>query len=369
MGWSLNVGRIAGTKVRIHLTFLIFVLWIWAASYVSEGASAAWNGLLFILALFACVLAHEFGHILTARSFGIATPDVTLLPIGGVARLDHIPENPRQELLIAIAGPAVNIVIAFVLLLVFGTDVGSEHLVAIDDPKLSLVDRLIMVNFFIAIFNMVPAFPMDGGRVLRALLSFRLGYVPATRVAAQIGQGFAFALGFIGLFYNPMLILIALFVYVAAGSEAQITSLRAISQGVPVTTAMMTKFASLAPETRVDEAIDLVLKTNQTDFPVIEDGRISGLLSRTDIIRALKELGPDASVGNAMTKAIPTIDRRRPVDDAIRMLEDRSAPAVGVVGNDGQLIGLITFETLAEMMLISDAVPSFRFGSQKQSAT
>ncbi|MGZ3410986.1 MAG: site-2 protease family protein [Xanthobacteraceae bacterium] len=365
MSWSFNVGRIAGTVVRIHVTFLLFVLWIWGASYLKDGAPAAWDGLFFILALFACVLAHEFGHILTARYFGIATPDVTLLPIGGVARLERIPEKPRQELLIAIAGPTVNIVIALVLLTLFGGKAGLEQLAAVEDYKFGFVGRLAAVNLFIAIFNLIPAFPMDGGRVLRALLSFRLGYLPATRIAAVIGQGFAFVLGFVGLFYNPMLIFIALFVYFAAGAESQTVALRAISQGVPVTAAMMTRYASLAPGMHVDEAVELLLKTNQTDFPVTEDGRLSGLLNRTDIIRALKELGPNASVGDAMTKAVKIIDRRRFADEAMRMLEDGSAQAVGVVDDEGRIIGLITLETLGEMMLISAAAPDFRLGMRK----
>src|SRR5258708_4933462 len=188
MGWSVNIGTIAGTAIRIHITFVLFLIWIWAASYVQGGAAAAWNGLLFMVLLFLCVLAHEFGHIFMARAFGVATPDVTLLPIGGVARLERIPEEPGQEFLIAIGGPAVNVVIAFVLVVFAGASLSATHLTAVESSSVALVDRLASVNLFLAVFNMIPAFPMDGGRVLRALLAIKLGFTRATAVAATVGQ-------------------------------------------------------------------------------------------------------------------------------------------------------------------------------------
>src|SRR5258708_33549462 len=177
MSWSLNIGSIAGTAVRIHITFILFLAWIFGASYAAGGADAAWTSLLFMLLLFACVLAHEFGHILTARAFGVATPDVTLLPIGGVARLERIPEKPIEEFLIAIAGPLVNVVIALGLVLFAGANLAGHSLATVESTTSALVDPLAAVNLFLALFNMIPAFPMDGGRVLRALLSARLGFV------------------------------------------------------------------------------------------------------------------------------------------------------------------------------------------------
>jgi Zn-dependent protease/CBS domain-containing protein len=364
MGWSLMIGRIAGTAIRIHITFLIFIAWIWGASYISEGPAAAWNGLVFIILLFVCVLAHEFGHILAARAYGIETPDVTLLPIGGVARLARIPEEPIQELLIALAGPAVNVAIAVVLLVLTGSQAEPTQLAAVESSKFALADRLTVVNLFLALFNMIPAFPMDGGRVLRALLAIRLGYVRATKVAATIGQASAFVMGAIGLFYNPLLIFIALFVYFAASSEAHAAALRAMSQGIPVTSAMMTRYATLAPDTHIDEAVETLLSTSQSDFPVTDDGRLVGLLGRTDIVRALKQMGPDARVGQAMTTDIPVVDRTRRLDEALRILQEKSAPAVGIVDAGGRLVGLITTETLGEMMLIGDLAPNFRLRSR-----
>src|SRR5262245_26545138 len=254
MSWSFTIGRIAGTAVRIHITFLLFLGFLFFASNAADGPQAAMAMLVFLLLLFACVVAHEFGHIFTARAFGVATPDVVLLPIGGVARLERIPEEPRQEFLIAIAGPLVNVAIALGLVLFAGARLHAGDLVAMESATVSLVDRLAAVNLFLALFNMIPAFPMDGGRVLRALLATRLGFVRATEIAAAIGQGVAFALGFIGLFYNPLLIFIAIFVYLAASSEAHLVAIRAMSRGVPVSAAMMTQFATLPPEAHVDDA-------------------------------------------------------------------------------------------------------------------
>src|ERR1700676_946764 len=184
MAWSLNIGTIAGTAIRIHVTFLLFLVWIFVASYMSGGAEAAWTSTAFLVLLFVCVLAHEFGRILTARAFGVTTPDVTLLPIGGVARLARIPEEPREELLIAIAGPLVNVAIAFGLVLIAGARLNAGDLAVMDRTNVSLVDKLAAVNLFLALFNLIPAFPMDGGRVLRALLATRMDHVHATQLAA-----------------------------------------------------------------------------------------------------------------------------------------------------------------------------------------
>jgi stage IV sporulation protein FB len=358
MSWSLNIGTIAGTAVRVHLTFLLFLGWIFAASWASGGASEAWSGLLFMLLLFACVLAHEFGHIFTARAFGVATPDVTLLPIGGVARLERIPEAPHEEFLVAVAGPLVNVAIALGLMALSGAHVNLGDLHALESPRVSLVDRLASVNLFLALFNMVPAFPMDGGRVLRALLASRLGFVRATEIAAAIGQAVAFALGFIGLFYNPMLIFIAIFVYLAAAGEAHSVALRAVSRGVPVSTAMMTQYATLTPEAHVDEAGETLLRTSRSEFPVVDgSGLPVGILGRNDLIKALKELGPTARVADAMTPNVPTLGHRRCLDEAFRLLQEKSAPAVAVVDGAGRLVGLVTPETIGEMMMLQQALP------------
>ncbi|MDP2411290.1 MAG: site-2 protease family protein [Pseudolabrys sp.] len=358
MSWSLNIGTVAGTVVRIHLTFLLFLAWIFAASYATGGAGTAWYTLAFLVLLFLCVLLHEFGHIFTARYFGVATPYVTLLPIGGVAQLERIPEEPGQEFLIAIAGPLVNVAIALILMVFFGASLQSGAAAAVENGQISLVDRLAAVNLFLALFNMIPAFPMDGGRVLRALLATRMGYVRATGIAASIGQFTAFALGFIGLLYNPILIFIAIFVYLAASSEAHMVSLRAVSRGVPVSHAMMTQFATLSPEAHVDEAVQTLLATSQGEFPVVDGaGKPVGVLGRADIIRAIKTIGPDARVADATPVEMPVIGHRKCLEDAFKLLQEKQAPAIGVTDATGKLVGLVTSETIAEMMMLQDALP------------
>jgi stage IV sporulation protein FB len=358
MSWSISIGRIAGTAVRIHVTFLLFLVWIFAANYVSSGAEQAWQGLAFMLLLFLCVLLHEFGHIFAARRFGVNTPDVTLLPIGGVARLERIPEKPSEELVIAIAGPAVNVVIAILLVAVGGAGMETRSLAAVESAQIPMADRLAAVNLFLALFNMIPAFPMDGGRILRALLSMRLGYVRATEIAATIGQWLAFVFGFIGLFGNPILIFIAIFVYLAAASEAQLVAMRAMARDVPVSAAMMTQYATLDPDADIEDAVQALLRTSQSDFPVIDgSGRLQGLIGRADIVRTLKQSGPTARVADVMKKEIPQVDRRACLDRAFRLLQEKSAPAVGVVDADSRLVGLITSETVGEMLMVREALP------------
>ena len=358
MSWSLNIGKVAGTVVRVHITFLLFLVWIFAASYASGGAATAWDSLIFMVLLFLCVLLHEFGHIFTARAFGVATPFVTLLPIGGVAQLERIPEEPGQEFLIAIAGPLVNVVIALLLVVLFGANLDPTAAGAIDNAKIALIDRLAAVNLFLALFNMIPAFPMDGGRVLRALLASRFGYVRATGIAAAIGQFVAFALGFVGLMSNPILIFIAIFVYLAASSEAHMVALRAASRGVPVSHAMVTHFETLSPEAHLDVAVQTLLHTGQGEFPVVDDtGKAVGVLGRGDIIRAIKTLGPDARVADAMSADLPTIGHRQSLEDAFKLLQLKAVPAVAVTDAAGKVIGLVTGETIAEMMMLQDSLP------------
>jgi len=358
MSWSLNIGRVAGTVVRVHLTFLLFLAWIFASSYASSGPAAAWDTLIFVVLLFLCVLLHEFGHIFTARAFNVTTPYVTLLPIGGVAQLERIPEEPWEEFLIAIAGPLVNVAITLILVFIFGAELKASAASAVDNMAIPLVNRLAAVNLFLALFNLIPAFPMDGGRVLRALLATHFGYVRATSIAASIGQFVAFALGFIGLMMNPILIFIAIFVYLAASSEAHMVALRAVTRGVPVSHAMMTHFETLSPDGHLDGAVQTLLQTGQGEFPVVDGAsKPVGVLDRAALIRALKTLGPDARVADAMSVDFPAISHRMTLEQAFKLMQEKSAPAVAVTDAFGKLTGLITGETIAEMMMIQDALP------------
>lgn len=366
MFWSIPVARIAGTEVRIHVTFLLFLIWIGAAQWQAGGQSAALNGVLFMVLLFACVLAHEFGHILAAKRYGIKTPEVTLWPIGGIARLERIPDNPREELVVAIAGPLVNVAIAGAIILVLGSRLDTAAATALENPHASIMMRLAAANIFLVVFNMIPAFPMDGGRVLRAILAMRMNYTDATRVAARIGQGAAFLFALLGLFGNPILIIIALFVYLAASAEAQDVSFRGATQGLPVHAGMVSAVETLNTSATLDDAVDLMLRTSQKEFPVVDgSNHPRGLLTRDGLIVALRQGGPATPVLDVMTRDLPAVQEWQPFEAAITLLNTSKAPALLVLNRDQQLVGLLTPENIGEMMMVRSIRPDWRFRDQE----
>lgn len=351
MAWSFPIGTFMGTVLRVHVTFFLLLAWIAASAWYAGGAPAALESLLFILLLFACVVLHEFGHVIAARRYGVQTPDITLLPIGGVARLERIPEKPSEEFIVAIAGPAVNVVIAAALIAIMGT-LPAESL-NLNDPRVSLLARLAGANIFLVLFNLIPAFPMDGGRMLRAGLAHWLGYTQGTRIAATIGQVLAFVFGFIGLFSNPLLIFIALFVYLGATSEAHAAQLREVSQGLRVRDAMIRQFETLQPSSSIDEAVRQLLATSQHEFPVTDEAnRLVGLITRDDIIHGLREKNPETPVGEIMKTGIPTVNDRQALSDATRLIQTGSHPGIAVENAHGQLVGLITRENIGELMMV-----------------
>jgi Zn-dependent protease/CBS domain-containing protein len=356
MTWSFSLGRIAGTEVRVHFTFLLLVAWYGIAAGLRSGSSAALEAVLFILAVFACVVLHEYGHVLAARRYGIETRDITLLPIGGVANIQRMPDRPGQELVIAIAGPLVNVVIAIILIALFRVNFTPERLADIEQGRLDFVTRLASVNIALVIFNLLPAFPMDGGRVLRALLAMRLGRIRATRVAATIGQVVAFGLGFLGLFGSPLLIFIAIFVFIAATSERQLVEMSEVTRGVPMMDATITSLQSLDTQATVAQAVRALLATTQTEFPVVDGaGHLRGVLTRDGIIRALSETGPTTPVIDVMEREVPVVSRRAPLSQAIEKLQTGNNKIVGVVDEDNRIVGILTMENLAEFMLVQRA--------------
>ncbi len=356
MAWSFPIARLFGSEIRVHITFFLLLLWIGIAHYQIGGLAAAISGLAFILALFACVVAHEFGHALAARRYGIRTPDITLLPIGGLARLERMPEKPRQEIIVALAGPAVNVVIAVVLIGLFGTQTDVDALASLEDPQQGFFARLAAVNIFLVVFNMIPAFPMDGGRVLRAVLAMSRSRARATRIAARIGQGFAFFLGFVGLMGNPVLIFIAIFVYLAASAEAQVTQMQEVTRNAGVRDGMISRYETLGPQSVIGDAARALLQTTQHEFPVIDGGgHMRGLLTRNAMIGALAKSGADTPVLDVMISEIPTVAPHERLDSALTLMQKSGAPAVGVVDGGGRLIGYITPENIGEMVMIDTA--------------
>jgi Zn-dependent protease len=363
MKWSWKIGTLASIDLRIHVTFLLLLAWV-AISHWTAGRSpaAALNGVVFILALFTCVVLHELGHALAARRYGISTRDITLLPIGGVARLERMPEDPRQELWVALAGPAVNVVLAAALAAWLSVTRGWTPLSELSMASGSLGERLLVANVSLVLFNLVPAFPMDGGRVLRALLASRMEYVKATQIAAGVGQALAFVFGFIGLFSNPMLLFIALFVWIGASQEAHATGMKAALAGTPVQSAMLTDFMRLGPGDTLAEAVKLILRGSQVDFPVVEQERVVGILTQADLLAALAEHGQDHPVAAIMRREFLTADYTEMLEVAFQRLQECNCHTMPVL-HGGSLVGLLTMENVGEYLLIQAAMKKHGPGS------
>ena len=353
MGWSIKLFDVGGTAVRIHLTFFLLLAWIGAIHWSRGGPAAAVDGVVFITLLFVCVVLHEFGHIVAARRYGISTSDVTLLPIGGVASLERMPEKPSQEIVVALAGPAVNLVIALVLIVLLGARFDLSQMAQLEQAQSTLMARVAAANVALLVFNLIPAFPMDGGRVLRALLATRLGYTQATRVAANIGQGLAVVFGFLGLLGNPLLVLIAVFIFLAASGEAGYVQARDYTRGYLASHAMITSYESLHTASTVDDAAQLLLRTTQQEFPVVDGGGyLRGVLTREVLISALREKGGEAPVLTVMDRDVPTVPENAHLDNVFEQLRRKGQRIVGVVDPNKHLVGYITSENLAELLMI-----------------
>ncbi|MBL9137492.1 MAG: site-2 protease family protein [Verrucomicrobiales bacterium] len=368
MRWSIKLGRYAGIDVYVHVTFLLFLGFIGAAQVLSGAAlGSVVEAVLFFIAVFGCVLLHEFGHALTARQFGIRTRDITLLPIGGVARLERMPDRPLQELWVAIAGPAVNVGIVLLLvawLAISGASVGGLDW---DLTEGSFATRLLTVNLVLVIFNLIPAFPMDGGRVLRALLALRLDYAKATQIAATLGQGFALVFAFFGLMGllggggNPLLLFIALFVWIGASQEVGMAQFRSALGGATVGEAMLTHFSALAPHDPLARAVDLVMAGSQQDFPVVNGNQVVGILTRQRLLSALAESGKWTAVGAVMEPSVASVSTRESLEATMAAHQGKPFALLPVMDR-GVLVGLLTWENVSEYVLIRSALGGHRAG-------
>ncbi len=353
--WSWRVGQLAGIDVYVHATFLLLLAWLGLVYGQKGGLPAALHGIFFILLLFGCVVLHELGHALTARRFGIRTRNIVLLPIGGVASLERMPDDPKQEILVALAGPAVNIAIA-ALLWVF---LSVQPVVRLSDAGIpvegGILQNLLVLNLFLALFNLLPAFPMDGGRVLRALLALRMDRVRATRTAALVGQMAALWFGFMGLFHNPILLFIALFVWIGAVAEAGSEEIRSLLHGSTLRTAVITHFETLAPNDPLERAVELTLESTQKDFPVLEAGEVVGVLTQEDLLRGLKEEGPRAPVGSYMQREVQRADIDEPLDQVLERLQHCGCRLL-VVTEAGRMAGIVNLDNLMELIRIEAAL-------------
>lgn len=361
MKWSFRIATIAGTEVRIHATFFLLLLFV-AVSGMGQGSGIAGAvvSVLLVTAMFACVLLHEFGHVWAARLYGIKTPDITLLPIGGIARLERMPRKPSQELVVAICGPLVNVLIAVLIASVLGVSVTLGPDLAFGDLGRFWIN-LMQWNLLMVAFNLIPAFPMDGGRVLRAFLAMFTDYARATRWAASVGQAIAM-LAFLGMLLsgvmNPFWILIAIFIFIAAGQEAAMVTQQEAIRGLLVRDAMLTDFRALRPEALLREAVDLLLSGSQQDFPVLDaGGGLMGMLSRTKLIAALAEHGPGYPAQLVAERCEVSIDPAQGLADAVERLGGAACPALPVLDpQTGRLVGLLTAENIGEALMIKSAL-------------
>lgn len=345
MGWSWKLGRLAGIDIRVHATLLLLVGWVLFSQLVGgSGALAAAGAIAFLVAVFGSIVLHELGHALTARRFGIGTRDITLLPIGGVASLHRMPKAPKQELWIALAGPAVNFAIAAVLFVWLSATGTWASLTALGVASGPFAERLLVANVSLGLFNLIPAFPMDGGRVLRALLALRIDRARATAIAAKIGQALAIVFGAVGVFSNPMLVFIAIFIWMAAASESARVTAESALTGLRVGQAMVTRFETLAATDPLGRAAGVLLTTSQEEFPVLERGVMIGLLTRDDLMRGLHELGHDGLAKHALRRELPMIHEADTLENArSRVQEGQGALAVS---NGYRIIGLVTPDSL-----------------------
>ena len=364
MGWSWRIAVVAGIPINVHGTFAVLIIFLLISGLAEgRGLAAAVSSVVFILAIFVTIILHELGHALTARRFGIRTRDITLLPIGGLARLERMPDVPRQELWVALAGPAVNLAIAVVAYGAYLAATGVAPELELDPASTGVVGRFAAINVTLAVFNMVPAFPMDGGRALRALLAERVDYARATEIAASIGQGLALVFGLIGLFTNPLLVFIALFVWMGASAEATAIGMRTALNGVPVSRAMITDFRTVRAESSLGEALELVVHGSQTGFPVLggPDDALVGILTRDQLLAALSREGPLGTAGDVMATHYETADPRDMLDRTFQRLQGGASPVVPVL-QDGRLVGLLTAENVAEFIMIRGALAPPRTG-------
>ncbi len=363
MKWSWKIARIAGIDVYIHATFLLLIYLVGISYWNQQGTVAAViSGVGFILSIFACVVLHELGHSLTARRYGIRTRNITLLPIGGVASLEKMPDDPRQEMNVAMAGPAVNFVIAMLLYLYLDFRNVPITPTELDFTGQPFLYRLMMVNIFIGGFNLLPAFPMDGGRVLRAFLALRMDHAKATQKAASVGQFLALGMGLLGMIYNPFLLFIAVFIWFGASMESNAEQIKSIISHTSVRHAMLSEFHTLLPEDTLAKAIELTLAGSQKDFPVGYQNRLDKVLHHSDLLMGLQEKGENARISELSLQDILSTDINEPLGKLLERMQGNPAQMIYVT-EYGRIVGLLNLENILELVKIQEAVERHHMSS------
>ncbi len=363
MSGSIKLGKPFGIQVLLHWSFSILLIWIgWSTWSQTQNPEAVVAAVVFIGFLFTCVVLHELGHALAARSYGIGTKSIVLLPIGGVANLEKIPADPKQELIVALAGPAVNVVIALflgIILYITGYEELEGNITTITWAQLPIY--LLYLNVIMVVFNMIPAFPMDGGRVLRALLSFRLPRVRATQIAYNIGKIFAILFVFMGLMGNPFLILIAVFIFLAARAEFHNVRMTSHLEGSSLRDVLITDFPVLKMDTPLEEAVKKLLSGQEERFIVMENGAIEGILTKSDIIKGISEQGTGGKVRDVMSRDVFTLDINTPLEEAYESVLRKGYSMIPVYEKD-QLAGVLEKDNLGEFINVRAAMQEYQKG-------
>ncbi|MBK9257741.1 MAG: site-2 protease family protein [Saprospiraceae bacterium] len=357
MSSSLKLPTIAGIKVYIHWTFSILIVWI-VYNNIRAGLDSVqilWS-VLFILSLFLCVTLHELGHALAAKRYGIKTKDITLYPIGGVARLERMPENPKHELIVALAGPLVNVIIMILLLpLILNHNFNNEsNESALLISQHNFLPMLGVINIWLALFNLIPAFPMDGGRVLRALLSMRMSRVRATEIASQIGKGLAIGFVFLGFYINPFLIFIGLFIILGAHSEFEMVKSQYLLTDLRARDALMTQFSSLEANSTIGDAIKKLLDTESTNFVITENGIPLGFLTRDHIIKGISHFGESSEIRSVAEMRIVKVNLNKSLNEIMEEFQKKISPLIFVYEGD-DFKGVIDYENISEIIMINNA--------------
>ena len=344
---SVGSVRLLGVPIRLHFTFVLLLIGLVVIGLSSNQSPG--NYTVFVLAVIASVLLHEFGHAFVSSLYGIRTLEIVMYPIGGVARLER-PPKPWEEFWIALTGPVVNLAIAGSIFAILYSQKRAINLFALVQPDANLADRIAVANLVLAGFNLLPAFPMDGGRMLRAVLSRLKSEYEATRIATWSGRMLAISMGLYGFINMPMLAFVAFFIYLGAANEGAASRGRSLTQGIPVRSAMMTEYHTLAHGATIREAANLLLSTSQQDFPVVLGGQVLGLLGRNALLRGMAQEGPDSYIAGYMEREFPSVPPDRDLADVLPMMAH--AGACVLVMEDDRLLGLLSSENLSQFLLL-----------------
>ncbi len=354
MRWSFGMGRIRGIALRMHVTFLLLLAVVGYQGYVIAGGRGAFWSLALISAVFVCIILHELGHSLVAQQLGVEVRSITLLPIGGVASLKTIPENPWHEIAITVAGPMVNVVAAAVLMPFAGLP-RSLFLTDLPANFLGLLNTLVGVNIWLFLFNCIPAFPMDGGRLLRAILALVVPYRRATWIAVLVGQALAIVFLLVGLYTSIWLVILGAFIFIAADGEEKMVRMRSLLRDIDVEEVMMHEFTTLLPHDTVGHGLERVYQTGQDDFPVVVDGQLVGMASRQAMLDAINRGGNLWPVGQVMDTTVPVISLR---DKVSRVHDEMMSGHSGSfpVMERGALVGLLSPANISRYLLVQGSI-------------